>query len=237
VNNVLWVTDPAGRAFYQITDITAANEANGVLHPHFSPDGTKLSWSEMYEGAGLLEAGSFYGHWRLVIADFVVGGDGRPAVRNLRRFERDPGFYENHGFSPDGSQLLFSSNFASAGVLGGLNNDIYLADVGSLALTRLTSGSYNEHAQFFPSGRKIVWMSNADNPGRGTDLWIMNPDGSGKERLTFMARAGCAEYVDDRAVTADNSVNAAGDKIAVYTHDDLFGEVGSIKLVELDRPF
>jgi len=33
-----------------------------------------------------------------------------------RKFEPGiPAFYENHGFSPDGSRLLFSSNLASAG--------------------------------------------------------------------------------------------------------------------------
>jgi Tol biopolymer transport system component len=235
VNNVLWVTDPAGRTFYQLTQLSATDDASGVIHPHFSHDGGRLSWSEMYEAAGVLQPGMLFGHWRLVIADFVVGGDGRPSVRNLRRFEQQPGFYENHGFSPDGSQLMFTSNLADPGL--GLNTDIFLASVGSLALTRLTGGGYNEHAQFFPSGRKIEWMSNADVASRGTDLWLMNPDGSSKERLTFMNQSGCPEDTGSRAVAADSSVNAAGDKIVVYVQDELFGDVGSIKLVELDRAF
>jgi Tol biopolymer transport system component len=237
VNNVLWITDPTGRSFFPLTELSRTDEASGVLHPHFSRDGGRLAWSEMYEPAGVLEPGMFFGHWRLVIADFAVGGDGRPVVRNLRRFERDQGFYENHGFSPDGSQLLFSSNLAQGGVLQAVNNDIFTVNLGSLALTRLTSSGYNEHAGFFPSGRKVVWMSNADNPSRGTDLWIMNPDGTSKERLTYMNQSGCPEYAGSRAVAADNSVNAAGDKILVYVQDELFGDVGSIKLVELSRPF
>ena len=107
----------------------------------------------------------------------------------------------------------------------------------SLALTRLTDQDYNEHAFFFPDGRKIVWMTNRDNANRGTDLWIMNPDGSGKERLTFLNQSGCPEYGGKRAIIADNSVNPRGDKILVDVHDQLFGATSSIMLVELDRAF
>lgn len=236
VNNVLWVTDPTGRSFWQITELSTADEASGVLHPHFSRDGGRLSWSEMYEPAGVFQPGMFAGHWRLVVADFVVGGDGRPSVRNLRRYRQQEGFYENHGFSPDGSQLLFCSNIGRTGA-DSISNDIYQVNLSSLALTRLTTDGYNEHAHYVPSGRKIVWMSNAQNPNRGTDLWVMNPDGSGKERLTFMNEPGCPEYAGSRAVAADNTMNGAGDQILVYVQDELFGDVGPIRRVELDRPF
>jgi Tol biopolymer transport system component len=237
VNNVLWVTDPSGRDFTQLTELNTSDPASGVLHPSFSRDGTRLSWSELYEGAAL-EAGTLAGHWRLVVADFTVGTDGRPALRNVRRFEPSvPGLYENHGFSPDGSKLLISSNGAQTGLVQSINNDIFLFDLDSLALTRLTDQDYNEHAHFFPDGRKIVWMTNRDNANRGTDLWIMNPDGSGKERLTFLNQAGCPEYAGKRAVIADNAVNAAGDEILFDVHDQLFGATSTIMRVTLDRAF
>jgi Tol biopolymer transport system component len=236
INNVLWVTDRSGQSFTQLTDLSATDPVSGVLHPHFSADGNRLSWSEIYEGAAL-QAGQFFGNWRLVIADFVVQG-GRPGLRNIRKYEpAPPGFYENHGFSPDGSRLLFSSNAAQPASLLQINNDIFTMDLGTLALTRLTTANYNEHAHYFPDGRKILWMSNADIPNRGTDLWIMNPDGSGKERLTFLNQAGCPEYTGSRAVAADNSINGAGNKILVYVQEQIFGDVGPILLVELDRGF
>ena len=234
VDNVLWVADPAGRDFTQLTVLSPTDPASGVLHPHFSADGTRLSWSELYEGIPL-PTGTFLGHWRLVVADFVIAG-GRPALRNVRRFEPGrAGFYENHGFSPDGTRLLFSSNLGQVGLDS--VGDIYLMALDTLAVTRLTTDNYNEHAHFFFDGRKIVWMTNADNPGRGTDLWIMNPDGSGKERLTFLNQAGCAEYTGSRAVAADNSPSGAGDKIVVYVQDAILSDNGSIMLVELDRSF
>jgi Tol biopolymer transport system component len=237
VNNVLWVTDPSGRDFTQLTPLNTKDPASGVLHPQFSRDGTRLSWSELYEGAAL-EAGTLAGHWRLAVADFGVGTDGRPALRNVQKFEPSvPGLYENHGFSPDGSQLLISSNAAQSGLLQSINNDIFLFDLDTLALKPLTDQDYNEHAHFFPDGRKIVWMTNRDNANRGTDLWIMNPDGSGKERLTFLNQAGCPEYAGKRAVVADNAMNAAGDEVLIDVHDQLFSTSSSIMLVALDRAF
>ena len=54
--NDLWVMDPNGKHFYQLTDI---GWQGGVLHPHFSHDGIKLLWSERLgpgdESAGLEE--------------------------------------------------------------------------------------------------------------------------------------------------------------------------------------
>ena len=188
INNVLWVTDPSGREFYRLTELSASDASSGVLHPHFSPDGTRLAWSEIYEGS-VLKSGTISGHWRLVWADFVVGPDGRPRVENVRKVELgDPAFYETHGFSPDGSRLVFSSNLEQPGYLP-INNDIFLLDLSSFALTRLTDQRYNEHAHFFPDGRKIAWITNMDVYS-GTDLWIMNEDGSGKERLTFFNKGG-----------------------------------------------
>jgi Tol biopolymer transport system component len=236
INNVLWVTDPAGQNFTQLTELSSTDPVSGVLHPHFSADGGRLSWSEIYEGPSPV-AGTFFGHWRLVVADFVVES-GRPGVRNIRKFEpAQPAFYENHGFSPDGTKLLFSSNAAQTGALAQVNNDIFTMELASLAVTRLTTQNYNEHAEYFPDGRKVLWMSNDDIPNRGTDLWIMNPDGSGKERLTYLNQAGCSDYTGSRAVPADHSINAAGNQIVLYVQDQIFGDVGPILLVELDRSF
>jgi hypothetical protein len=233
VNNVLWVTDPAGREFHQLTELSPSDQVSGVLHPHFSPEGSRLTWSEIYEGA--VRTRTAAGHWRLVLADFVVGSDGRPGLQNVQKYELGrPSFYETHGFSPDGSRLIFSSNLAQSG-FARINNDIFVLDLDTFALTRLTDRRYNEHAHFFPDGRKIVWMTNANVASRGTDLWIMDDDGSGKERLTFFNKFGCPEFAGPRVAAADNSINAAGDRILVYTHDQV-SDFGSIELVELDAP-
>jgi Tol biopolymer transport system component len=43
--------------------------------------------------------------------------------------------------------------------------------------------SYNEHPRYTPDGR-VLWMTNTDNPSRGTDWWTMNADGSNAQRLS-----------------------------------------------------
>lgn len=228
VNNVLWLADRKGSEFHRLTGYSE-KDARGVLHPHFSADGSLLSWSEMYEAAALRQSGKTFGYWRLKTARFVANH--LVDVRSYRPMQE--GFYENHGFSPDGSSLIFSSNAARSGYTNRLNNDIFTLDLGSGAVTRLTDTRYNEHASFFPNGRKVLWMSNRDIASRGTDLWIMNPDGSGKQRITFFNQDGCAESAGRRAVPADHSINAAGDKVVLYVQDEILGDVGSIRLVEL----
>ena len=233
INNVLWIAEASGREFHPITGLGPGSL--GVLHPHFSYDGARLAWSEMYEEAAV-EPGQFAGLWRLVVAEFAVESSG-PRLRNLRRFQPGtPGFYENHGFSPDGRRLLFSSNYAQGGLLTSINNDIFSLDLSTLAAARLTSEGYNEHAHYFPSGARMVWASNRDLANRGTDLWVMNPDGSSKDRLTFFNQPGCPEAGAGRSVPADNSPNAGGDKLLVYVQDEVLGESGSIMLVELQGP-
>ena len=232
VNNVLWLAHRMGTEFHRLTEFSE-KEARGVLHPHFSEDGTMLSWSEMYEAAALRKTGKTFGYWRLKTARFVTG-DGAPRLAEVRtHLPMVEGFYENHGFSPDGSRLLFSSNAGRTGFGDRLNNDIFTLDLRSGAVVRLTDTRYNEHAHFFPGGRKVLWMSNREIPSRGTDLWIMNPDGSDKQRLTFFNQEGCAESAGRRAVPADSSINATGDKLVLYVQDEILGDVGSIRLVEL----
>lgn len=48
-------------------------------------------------------------------------------------------------------------------------SQIYCLDLASGAAMRLTRGdSYNEHPRFNTDGQGL-WMTNADNPSRGTD--------------------------------------------------------------------
>ena len=221
-----------GQQFAKLTDTPNTGDS-GVLHPHLSHDGKRLSWSEMSEKPALNDRGKEFGYWKLKVADFSIGADG-PVLSNVREYEPGgPAFYENHGFSPDGSKLIFSSNFGKeASVLQ--SNDIYLMDLTTLSVTPLTHDNYNEHAHYSPDGSEIVWMSNAENAGRGTDYWLMNADGSEKERLTYFNQAGCPEYLGESVTTADNSWSPDGRRIAAYIQTDLLRQTGKIVIIELE---
>lgn len=76
---------------------------------------------------------------------------------------------------------MFTSDFENHNFW---KNQIYRLDLASGATTRLTKDdSYNEHPRYTPEGQ-VLWMSNSGNPGRGTDWWTMNPDGSHPQRLS-----------------------------------------------------
>jgi len=232
VLNDLWVLDTSNNRATVIREVPDG-PGHGTLHPHFSPDGTMLSWSEMYEKGGLRKR-KVVGYWQLMLADFRVAG-GRPSLANVRTLTPGPpAFYENHGFSPDGSRLIFSSNFEAK---KWLENHIYVMDLKTQKPTRLTSEGWNEHAIYSPDGRFIAWMSNVGNRSGGTDYWIMNSDGSNKRRLTYFNEKGHPEYAGKKTVVADLAWRPDGAAFAAYVGGKVLTESSSdpsrIVLVEL----
>ena len=187
----IWVMLADGSKAWQLTD-TGEGKDFGVLFPTFSPDGTKMSWTERVHAGSLLHPRMWLGDWVIKIADFVDSSSG-PRLANIRTLQPGgPGFYEGYGFSPDGAKIIFCSDFERQNAL---NSQIYVMDAADgKNLTCLTDGtSYNEHASFSPDGRHIVWMTNQGNHGGGTDWWIMHADGSDKQRLTHFNQAGFPE--------------------------------------------
>jgi Tol biopolymer transport system component len=86
-------------------------------------------------------------------------------------------------FSPSAPLLAFSGK-------KGVGWDIYLYDLDKKTLRSLTDSGHNCRARFSPDGTRIAYVSaDADHKA---DIWVMNIDGSGKERLT--ARDETFEY-------------------------------------------
>jgi len=215
VYNDLWLLDLQTNRASLLREVENAR-GRGTLHPHFSTDGKRLSWSEMQEPGGVTK-GAELGFWALMVAEFR---DGR--LENIQKYiPGAPGFYENHGFSPDGAQLIFTSNFESK---KRIEAHIYVMDLKTQKLARLTTENYNEHALFSPDGRQIAWMSNASIRGGGTDYWLMNADGSGKRRLTYFNQRGHPESAERKVIVADLSWRPDGRAFAAY-----YGEGGPLE--------
>ncbi len=243
IDNDLWLITRDGKHYYQLTDTPPEM---GVLHPHFSHDGSKLLWAEK------VGEGGEYGVWALKVADFVVDESG-PHLANVQTYQ--PGgkvFHEGHGFSPDDTKIIFSGNLEPGQREFGI--DIYTLDLKTQELERLTTtlDQWDEHAHYSPSGNKIVWMSTMGckcNPSRSLDLradyWLMNADGSGKTRLTYFNEPGHAEYTGERIVAADSSWSPDGMRLAALLIildgglRDLFGFAslgGRIVIIAFDAP-
>lgn len=199
INNNLWVMTAEGSKFWQLTDV---KDRHGVLHPHFSPDGSKLLWSEITSPRM-----DRIGHWVIKLADFVVENK-EIHITNIQTFQpNNLQLYEMHGFSPDGTTVLFSGIEQ-----GGYYYDIeiYLMDVNTTNTTQLTDNDeWDEHAHFTPDGQSIIWVSSEGipqpkgdsledtigNPPK-LDYWIMRIDGSNKQRLSGFNHPDAPEYID-----------------------------------------
>jgi Tol biopolymer transport system component len=94
-------------------------------------------------------------------------------------------------YSPDGGAIAFHSDQDG-------NFEIYVMPAGSTSPTRLTSDPGIDQAPAWSrDGRQIVFMSNRENPG--FDIYRMNADGTGLERLTTGGANSFPEYAPDGA--------------------------------------
>ena len=241
----LWVMTGGGEEFYQLTDYPVHSRC--VIHPHFSHDGSRLLWAERLGKA----EGSSWGEWALKLADFVVGPEG-PYLEDIKTYQ--PGehhyFYESHAFSGDDSKVLFCGNPDGQSDVG---FDIYEMDLETQELTNLTMSpdDWDEHAQYSPDGKKIAWMSSTgfdivfeSIEGHEwmrylvTELWIMDADGSNKQRLTYFNEPGYPEYMGGtRCVVSDISWSPDGDRIVVlvaYEGEGFAGLKAKIVIMELE---
>jgi Tol biopolymer transport system component len=244
INCDLWMMNREGTQFWQLTDIPTKTRLferepyTGVLHPHFSRDGTKLLWSQRIGGGS-----DKWGEWTLNVAEFSLS-KGTPSLHNVTTYQPGDGpcFYESHGFSPDGTAILFSGNLIKGQDVNHL--DIYTYNLNTGETRRLTDApdEWDEHAHFSPDGKRIVWMSSRGygmNTERRwwdylkTDYWIMTADGSQKTKISFY-NEDCEE--DTRVICSDCSWNPEGTKIAttllITEGETSYGGIGI-----LDIPF
>lgn len=232
LNNV-WVTDRKGH-FYQLTNVDIEG---GVLHPHFSHDGSQLLWAERV-GNGTPGRG---GEWILKVADFTT--EDQPALENIQSFRlgEQQRFCETHGFSPDDTRVLFSGNLKKNQPFWGM--DVYELNLNTQELIQLTDtfDDWDEHAHYSPDGQKIVWMSSTgyDMDQLRNDFWIMDCDGSNKKQLTFFNTPGHPHYVGTPIVAADSSWGPDGKKIIAYikTESAGVGSEGSIVMIEFEEDY
>ena len=143
-------------------------------------------------------------------------------------------FYENHGLSPDGSKIIFTSNFTkSSNPLDFFNQKIHTYDFATKELVTLAKERYNESAHYAPVGAKIVWFNSVGNKNRGTDYWMMNYDGTGKTRITDFNNPENASFKRKTITAADLSFSPDGTKMVAYLQTNLLTQNGMTVLIDL----
>lgn len=213
----LYRCSPDGRNWTQLTHQAPVvntpyfpNTPAGVLIPQWVSN-TQVIYTEMI---GYTQAHPL-AHRRIVVADFVDKA-GPPRLENLRTYQ--PGwaqgarFYEVWGVE-NGVALVCTDYGRASQAFPGL----CLWEIGSDTLVPLSESVPNdwEEQAFFVNGR-IFFMSteglgyqpiggNGANFWRTlqTELWVMDMDGSHRERVTFIHDPNHDDYVpraDDEAV-------------------------------------
>ena len=239
----IWAITFDGRRFWNLTN--RSERGGRVLSPRFSHEGDRVVWSERVAGSGAI-----WGRWVLRVARFD-SRRGVPRLRGVRTYK--PGlqrfFYESYGFTGDDRGILFAANLDPGQSEGGL--DLYVLRLESGELQRLTSSveELDRFAGFSPSGRKIVWASSRDirdrrigferhDPSAAAplDLWMMNGDGSGLERLTRFNDVFSDQYTG-RVMVGSASWSRKGDRLIVPVTPLAGSAGGGLYLLELDEAY
>lgn len=234
----LWITTPDGSKWYQLTHFSPPPGGNpgavGMLNPMWSSDGKMVGFPETYKPP---DSTNLQGYWKLYVADFVVDkSTGVPSLANVRDISY-PGdvFYEMQDVSPDSKQLLVQSVAPGMHAYG---VDIYAVNLEPGPqfgkYTDLTNSPYtwDEHARYSPSGKKIAWISSLPFPSiipqYGTlrwtqyrhylhnELFIMNSDGTGVQQLTRFNDPDAPEHAPQYGDAMFGRWNLEGTQLLIH---------------------
>jgi hypothetical protein len=194
--NDIWLIRLDGTGAWQLSDYAADGDL-GTMWADFDRTGSHIVWAQMQAGASLRAP---LASWRIKIAHLSWSG-GRPRLSDVQTREpQQHRFYEPYGFSPDGRNILLSSDY---GMPSAYNAQIFLMNVATGAMKRLSPAdaptgfftNYNEFAEYTPDYKRIVFARS--KASHGLDYWTMRVDGSDVRRLTFIGaswHSGSAGY-------------------------------------------
>lgn len=155
INQDLWWVRKDGTGAEKIFSPPAGG---GALHAHFNKDGTTLVFAERTPTGGL----NPWAGWRIHIADFDPSKSGSTKLSNDRMITPNgSGFYETHGFTPDG-KIIYT--FTPGGLA--YEDDSYMANLDGTGVVNLTNSrsTWDEFGKYSPSGRYLSFMSSRCNP-------------------------------------------------------------------------
>lgn len=222
-NTNIYVLNKSATEWHQLTHYSTG----GVLGPQFSPDGSRLMWSELVAAS---TAERPWGTWKLMLADYRVQG-GVPRLENARELvseaEKHGGvWFESHGFTPDGRKVVFTSDIGlsmAGGGAGGYGMDIWTKDLVTGELKNYTDlpMEWDEHGVFSYGGNKIAYMSSQWYPevdikniaDLKTELTLMDADGSNKRAITHYNTPGYPESTSVRTVVGSSSWRPDGTQL------------------------
>jgi hypothetical protein len=193
----LWLVTRDGKQAWKLTDL-ANNYNTGIIHSAISQDGKLFAWSERIKAPKFGDMNMAAGSYVIRVADFVF--DSMPHFKNIRTFQ--PGNVdaanELDGISKDNTTISFYSTFESKNLFA---TPIYTLNIITGEIKKLTTESFAQAATYTPDGKYLVYMTGAGCDifplqVQGADWYIMNTDGTNKQRLTYMNKKGHPQSVN-----------------------------------------
>jgi Tol biopolymer transport system component len=165
----IYAMNPYGTRLERLTHNSAYD-----YDPAWSPNGKRIAFSSnrrLAEGSAATEV-------------YVMNADGS----GVRRVTDAPGDNWNPTWSPSGARIAFQTN-RNVTDADPLNTDIYSVRLDGTGEKRLTSNTSSDlQPDWSADGRRIAFYSTRyENPadvGEGSDIFVMNADGSGVRRVT-----------------------------------------------------
>jgi Tol biopolymer transport system component len=165
----------------------------------WSPDGSRIAFASTRAGNTEI---------------YVMDVDGS----NVTRLTNDPAIDRFPAWSPDGSTIAFASDREGS-------FEIYLMDVDGSNVRRLTQHDGDDvEPVWLPDGSKIVFCSTRFVGEGNSDIWIMNPDGTGLVNLTDSPTSfDCAPGTVPASTGAPGKISFVSDRavgnLSIYTMD------------------
>ncbi len=207
IDNDLWIIRRDGSRAQKIWDTPAGHAA---LHPHFSKDGATLVWAERVPTGEKLRrpllrrlapgGENQWTGWQIHLARYDASERRLSEHRTIK--PSGEGFYETHGFTPEG-RLIYSFT------RGGNNyvDDVYTATRtgGDVKKVVDSPDTWDEHGQFSSRGHLAFMSSRVDRklkfPGsRPADLrteLFVEQNGTIRQVTNMNARKGKKVAVSD----------------------------------------
>lgn len=137
--------------------VRLTNSPGADDRPAWSPDGKRIAFVSSVNSAQI----------------YVVNADGT----GLTRLTDSNGNSGSPEWSSDGTRILFDRDLN-----GWENKGIFSMSPDGANVSQLTSGYRDRHPTWSPDGRRIAFIRELDG---GTELFVMNADGSDTKQLTF----------------------------------------------------
>lgn len=182
----LWLVTRDGKQAWNLTNLPNAY-SSGIIHGAISEDGTMFAWTERI-GVPKLNMNLAAGSYVFKVADIVL--DSVPHFANIKTFQ--PGGVafsgELEGISNDKTTLSFYSTFETKNLFA---TPIYTLNMNTGKITRLTTESFAQAPTYTPDGKRLIYMTGQGcdiffGDIQGADWYIMDVDGSNKQRISYM---------------------------------------------------